>query len=65
MRKPFSVEKLVKDSQGAPDKGVDLSKGKQNLLIPLLALNQAHTPLNTLLGSLHTDLACYSFYQML
>ncbi|ELK30531.1 hypothetical protein MDA_GLEAN10022943 [Myotis davidii] len=66
----FLEQFMVEDSQGAPDKGVDLNKGKQNLLIPLLALNQAHTPLNALLGSLHTNLAtpfirCFSYSNIL
>ena len=42
--KPSSVGKLVKDSQGAVERRVDLSKVKQNLLIPLTTLRKAQIP---------------------
>lgn len=55
MRKSFSVGKLVKESQRALERRVDLSKVKQNL--------QGTKPFGMPL--LHSNLACYAFYQML
>lgn len=58
MRKSFSVGKLVKESRRVLERRVDLSKVKQNL--------PGTKPFGmTLLGSLHSNLACYTFYQML
>lgn len=57
MRKSFSVGKLVKESQRALERRVDLSKVKKNLQ----GTKAFGTPL---LGSLHSSLACDAFYQM-